>query len=118
MIGQVLWPPCEIVQRLVDINSEIVVHRRDDFSKMDRTVLGRLAVSTGGTDDLAHAHPATRKHRTRHEWPMVSSCGRVDARTTPEFALGNDGHIPVEAAFPQIFDKSGKSLVQKGRLLP
>ena len=62
MVGQVLRPASEIVQRcLADINPQIVVHGGNHFSKMNGTVFGRLAVSIRGTDDLADLHSAARQ---------------------------------------------------------
>ena len=112
-LDQIMRTSVQIVDSdRIRINTQIVIKRREDLVKVNRTIPGLTTVTRRGANNLAGAHATTREQATHDPGPVISTRVLVDMRRTPELPPDDHRGVLVETALMEILDESRQTLVE------
>ena len=111
-VGQIAGLAAQVVKRRVaGINAHVVVQRGEDFAVVNRTITRVFAEAVRRADDLSSGMPPPAKMQFSAASPWAIR-RFVDFRRAAEFALRDDGNIPVQSACGEIFDQCAQPDVE------
>lgn len=73
MIHDILWPTREVLQRGIEVNSQVPIERCQHFTEMYGTFRDFRPQSVCGSDYLACTEPTTGDQTAADLWPVVAA---------------------------------------------
>ena len=93
-----------------------MIDRGQEVFRLDRVVIGQLAIGVGGPEDGAAPDTTAGKHKRTSSRPVVAASRRVELRRPAEVPHQNDERLLQDAPLVEVAEERGERHVELGQL--